>query len=149
MKRSFIIAILAILIVGSIAVTADAKKKKPRRVERQATAAYDTPMPGVAGVHEVGYCGSPNTGCAQFPTGAHDRFAMFEISDASGLPPTAAVHKSPSEPPIAVFCGKTEEPIAIPAGGVTVTIHVGPSPENICQGAATSGTVTATFSNLP
>ena len=143
------VGLLAILIVGSISAAADAGRKKVRKTERQATATYDTPMPGVAGVHEVGFCGTPSVGCAQFATGADDRYAMFEIADASGLPPTAAVHVSPSEPPLAVFCGKTEEPIKIPAGGVTVTVHVGPSPENICLGAATSGTVTATFSNLP
>lgn len=150
MKRIAVLILSAVLLT-TLAGGVDAKKK-PRRVSRQATANYDTPAPGLSGGPWAGNCGSPSTGCTVFGTGAGESYASFVIEDASGQATSGSVWRGSGTnlELLAQFCGETTEPVQIPAGeSITVTAHTGPSPSNTCPGVATSGAVTATFSNLP
>ena len=151
MTKRFVVLAISALLIASLAATGEAKKK-PRKVTREATAPYDTPAPGLSSGPFVANCASPSTGCVQFGTGTTERFASFTIEDAAGLPAAGGVWTGESTDLtlIAQFCGTTEEPISFSGGeNLTVTIHATSSPSNVCPGAATNGTVTGTFSNLP
>lgn len=147
--------VMLALMIGSLGVVpilqADAAKR-PKRVERLVSVAYDTPAVGVAGVAVGGNCASPNTGCSAIVVGPKERFLSVEITDASGLPATGAIWagEAPESILLDTFCGITEEPVVVePGTQVTVWAHVGPAPDNACPGVATSGSINSVLSNLP
>lgn len=156
MKRILVLMMVLGLVFGSIA-TAEAgkKKKKPKRVERVAEAAYDAPALGVAGAG--GVCPHATNSCAAIPTGADDKFVKIEVKDATGLPVAFTLGQDTdpdtlgTETQYGIFCGTTgDEPIAVEAAGVELLSFVWAFGGAECPGAvATTGTVVATFSNLP
>lgn len=143
------------LMFGAIS-TAEAgkKKKKPKRVERKVDYEYTAPSPGISGV--VGACmtvlGVEGTACQDTPVGPKDLYVMVSVEDATGQPTNfdLAQDSDPS-PGLEIFasgCGETTDPVAITPGlplRVSVTAIGGPD----CPGAATTGTVKITLSNLP
>ena len=150
MKRFLIPFMVLGLLVGAVA-TADAKKK-PQRVTRTVEGSYDSPVLGL-----YGQCaGSNGLGCVSFSAGAEERFVTAKVKDAHGLPVFVLVRSAArgsfgeGSEPYGTFCGETTEPIAIPAG-VQLEFWVGAAASAYgCQpGLGTSGTITATFSNLP
>lgn len=157
-KRSILSVILAVLLVagfvGEVAgASADQKKKKKKRVERTATADY-LGFSGLRGAAE-GACDIPPLGCVVMPVEKGEKFVSVEITDAAGEPVWASVYiygySAPGDAHEHV-CGASESPFALASGLeelvviVTQTTAGATSP---CTGAATTGTVTATFSNLP
>jgi hypothetical protein len=152
MKKTIAILATAGLLAASFAGPADAKRKrKPKRIEREAESSYDTPAIGHPDVI-VGCSGS--TGCATFTVGPKERYATFEITDSLGTPVYAVGGQDLDEDGFAdtrfTFCGNTEEPVEIePSVNVNIFISAGPGMNPPCTGAASSGTVMGTFSNLP
>lgn len=156
MKRFLILMLALGLVVGSIA-TAEAgkKKKKPKRVERVVELSYDAPSPGISGV--VGACmsvlGVEGTACIDTPLSAEDLFVQVEVTDATGQPTNfdLAQDTDTANPGLEIFasgCGATEAPMTITPGvalRVSVTAIGGPD----CPGAATTGDIKITLSNLP
>ena len=137
--------------IYSAPVEAKRRPKKVKKITREATVHYDTPGLGVAGLLVwTPNCGVPNNGCAYFQSSTREAYVDIEIIDDSGKDATGAIIVDGGED--IVFCGSTPEPVAIePGSRVHVTVHVGPGhggPAD-CIGVATSGTVKATFSNIP
>lgn len=157
MKRILVLMMVLGLVVGSIA-TAEAgkkKKKKPQRVERTAEAVYDAPALGSADTG--GVCLGATNSCARIATGADDKFVRVEVKDAAGMPVAFTLGQDTdpdtlgTETKYGVFCGTTgDTPIAVEAAGVELLSFVWAFGGSKCPGAiATTGTVVATFSNLP
>ena len=154
MKRILVLLMIVGLVVGSVA-TAEAGKKKPKRVERTVQLEYTAPSPGISGV--VGACmavlGVPGTACIDTPLGSTDLFVKVAITDATGQPTNfdLAQETNADQPGLEIFasgCGETPDAIAITPGvalRVTVTAIGGPT----CPGVATQGTIDITLSNLP
>jgi hypothetical protein len=150
MRRALVLMIVLGLVLGSVAV-ADAKKK-PKRTTRTAEGAYDAPPLVVAGT-----CAQTGAvGCVLFATGADESYVTAKVTDQHGLPVLVQVSANTDgntgdDVTFGSFCGETTEPIKIDPG-VELHFWVGAASTAIrgCPpGIATSGTVSATFSNLP
>lgn len=151
MKRFLVLFLILGLVVGSVATAEAGKKKKPKKVEREAESVYDTPAIGHPDLI-VGCSGS--TGCANFGIGPKERFISLEIVDSAGLPVYGSASQDLDGDNFGDegfnFCGKTDEPMPIHPGvelNIFISAAGGTSPP--CAGAATSGTVKAVISNLP
>ena len=156
MKRSLVLMMIIGMIFGSIA-TAEAGKKarKPKKVERKVELDYQTPSPGISGV--VGACmavlGVDGTACIDVPIGGDEAFVSVSVTDSTGQPTNfdLAQDSNADNPGLEILasgCGETTEPIAVTPGlavRVSVTAIGGPD----CPGVATTGSISATFSNLP
>lgn len=150
MKRFLMVLMIFGLLVGSVA-TAESKRK-PRRTTRTIEGSYASPA-----IFLYGSCAnSDGVGCVSFTTGPNERFVTAKVVDAHGLPVFVLVRDEYMSDPAegaevyGTFCGETTEPIAVPPGR-NLQFWVGaPFAVYACQpGAGTTGTVTATFSNLP
>ena len=151
--RKTITTVLAIgLVAGAfMAPAAEAKKKKPYK--RVATHNYTVPAIGAGDVG--GSCPGATNSCAHFPTTAKDKYIQVTIKDQSGLP----VYGTISHPDqngdgfvesLGQFCGKSGK-VAIQAGAEVVifpyligSVGLLGTP---CQGVATGGTITGTFTS--
>ena len=150
-KRLLTLVLVLGLITGAVA-TAEAKKK-PKRTSRTVEGSYDSPVLGI-----YARCGEPGVGCTSFSAGSNERFVTAKVQDAHSLPVYVLVRSAASgafgegTETFGEFCGETTEPIAIPPGG-KLEFMVGAAASVYlysCEpGVATSGTITATFSNLP
>lgn len=154
MKKTIAVALSLGLLVGALVAPAEAgkKKRKPKKVTRTAEGTYDNPAIGIPGVVGTSSAG----GAVEFPLGPKEKFLSLEITDSSGQPVTATLSQDsdPSTPSWEIFatiCGATDEPLEVlPAVAVRVSVYTTPGPEQpTCTGPATSGTIAATFSNLP
>ena len=152
MKRLIVTAVALGLLAGALALPAEAGKKKAKRVERVAEGTYANPAIGVPGVVGSAAAG----GAFEFPLGATEKFISVEITDDLGQPVIATMSQDtdPSTPTWEIFatiCGATEEPLPVEPGvAVRVSVYTSPGPDQpTCAGPATSGTIKATFSNLP
>jgi hypothetical protein len=153
-KKTLVIALVIGLLAGAMFAPAEAKKKK-KRVERKVELAYQVPSPGVSGV--VGAClavlGVEGTACIDIPTGAGETFIKVDVADASGrpVPFDLAQDSDSTNTGLEIFasgCGTTPDAVPMSEGlavRVSVTAVGGPD----CPGVSTTGTVTATLSNLP
>ena len=153
--RKSIVVLLILGLVASLAVApAQAKKKKAKT--RAVEYTYQAPSPGISGV--VGACmtvaGVEGTACQDFPTMANESFVKVVVEDATGLPTNFDVAQDLDGPEVpglnivASGCGESAEPIPVEPGlAVRVTVVALGGPD--CPGVATTGTVQATFSNLP
>ena len=140
---------LTVAAVGLVPVLSADAAKKPKRVQRVVSSAYDAPAPGVAGIASGGNCGSPNTGCAKVTLASNERYISVEITDSSGLPASGAIYSAQTTL-VGTFCGKTEEALLVDPGvELTIWAHAGPTDSNPCPGVATSGSIVSTLSNLP
>lgn len=152
MKRTLAIALALGLLAGAMVVPAEAGKRKPKKVERTVEGSYDLP-PLVL----VGTCAQTGAiGCVSLMSGAKERFVTAKITDAHGQPVGVSISADldgqfGDDESYGAFCGETEEPIAVPPGTelhfwVGAATDIGP---DCVPGAATNGTISATFSNLP
>lgn len=120
-----------------------------QRVERRAEAAYTGPAAGAEVEGRGAYvcaAGNPSIGCVSFASEPGEAFVSVEIADLDGMP-VAATISQPGRDDAVKICGRTPEPIPI-ASGVEVFIRVD-AVAAACRGVATSGVVTAVFSNVP
>lgn len=154
MKPRKAITIWAVTLSLLAAVAASpATAGKKRRVERTVEADYMAPAPAAHPVVTV--CNrdgvvTGNRGCVVFPTTARERFVHVEIHDASGLPVQGFIAlEGELQPEWRPFCGATAEPV--PIGGTVTVLVYSYTPAGLppCLGTATTGTVAATFSNVP
>lgn len=162
MKRILVLMMVIGLIFGSIATAEAGKNKKkkkvppaPVRVERVAEAIYDAPAFGSASTG--GVCAAATNSCAAIPTGADDLFVKVEVKDTTGTPVAFTLGQDTdpatlgTETRYGIFCGTTgDTPIPIEAVGVELLSFVWAFGDIVCPGGvATTGTVVATFSNMP
>ncbi|MGH2729182.1 MAG: hypothetical protein ACRDJI_01075 [Actinomycetota bacterium] len=151
MRKTTAVLLLIGAIVGSLVAPADAGKKKKK--PREAVVTYASPAIGSADA--TGTC--PD-GCPTFGVAATERYLTLKIEDDSGLAPAATIGQD-SDPNdnfvdrIGEVCGETEAAIPV-VPGAQVVVWVWATPRLVagggpCLGAGTSGTITATFSNLP
>lgn len=148
MRKLLVIAVVAGLLVASVASANAAKKKAPKKTTRVAEASY------VAPAYFYWAPTGDNVGGVKFPTGAGESYVSIEISDSAGMDVSASVGQDPegdNTVSTTPFCTSTEEPVPIEPGlEVTVFVYVGPcTSPSPAPAFATQGTVTATFSNLP
>src|SRR5688500_10633772 len=150
MKRSLILILALGLVFGSIA-TAEAGKKKPKRVEREVPGSYTS-----TGVVAVGLCSQTDgTNCMEIPTAANESYLTAKITDAHGLAVPVAVKADQdgdgsTEVLYGTFCGETTEPIQIdPGAAVVFWIGISSDTAALACPPGTTGTVDVTFSNLP
>jgi hypothetical protein len=154
MKKAILVALILGLVAGSMAAPAEAKKKKkPKRVERTAEGAYDAPA-----LILVGACAQTGAiGCVSIPTGPGERYVSVTVTDAHGQPVYVSIQadmdgNAQDDTVYGSFCGETTEPILVDES-TELHFWVGATPDPGIAGcapaAATTGTLTATFSNLP
>ncbi len=150
MKLFLILFMVLGVIAGSVA-SAEAKKK-PQRATRTVEGSYDSPVLGL-----YGECaGSHGVGCVSFSIEAKERFVTAKVHDAHGLPVFVFIRSTASgafgegSESYGSFCGETTEPVAVPPGAeLEFWVGAAASVYECAPGIATSGTITATFSNLP
>ena len=159
MKKILSVLLMVGLVVGSLAMPAEAgkkkKKKKVVRVERTVEAVYQAPAIGSPATG--GACPNATNSCAEIATGPEDKFVKVTVTDATGTPVAFSLAQDTdeatlgSEVDMGVFCGTTgDTPVAVQAPGVSLLSFVWLFGEVTCPGGvATTGTVSATFSNLP
>lgn len=154
MKRSLsILLVLGLVFAAFASAPAQAKKKKPKKVTRTAEGSYDLPPLVV-----VGTCAQSGAiGCVSFTSATNEKFVTAKVTDAHGQPVAVSISANTDgqfgdDESYGEFCGETTEPIAIP-GGTELHFWVGAATDlgisGCVPGAATSGTIKATFSNLP
>lgn len=149
MRKLLVAAVVAGLVVGSVATAEAGKKKKaPKKTTRVAEATYIAPA-------RFYYAPTgDNIGGATFPTGAGETYVSVTIEDDLGMGVSAALGQDPEgDNTVATtdFCTSTEEPLPIDPGlEVIVFVYAGPctSPQP-APAFATQGTIIATFSNMP
>jgi hypothetical protein len=144
--------IVSALVLGLLATAAVAPAYAGKRKQRVAKGTYENPAIGIPGVVGTSSAG----GAFEFAVGAKESFIDIQITDDGGQSVTATLSQDtdPSTPSWEIFatiCGETEEPLTIEPGvAVRVSVYTMPGPEQpTCTGPATSGTIKATFSNLP
>jgi hypothetical protein len=155
-KKAILVALILGLIAGSFAAPAEAKKKKkkkPQRIERTAEGSYDAPTLVIAGT-----CTQTGAiGCVAIPTGIGEHYVTATVTDSHGQPVYVSVQadmdgNNQDDTTYGSFCGETTEPILVDEG-TELHFWVGLSPDpgfaGCVPGEATSGTLSATFSNLP
>jgi hypothetical protein len=157
MKKAIVTALVLGLVAGSLALPAEAgkkkkKKKKVTKVERSVTGTYDAPALVIAGA-----CGQDGAiGCVTFATGAEETWITeLKITDQHGQPVYAELAQNLdddniSETDLGTLCGELAEPVQFTAGfEIYVWILTPPRDPTCVPGQGTSGKVEATLSNLP
>jgi len=148
-RRQLISVFLLCLILMALPAGAQGQKEKgPKRRERSVTLDYDgTQQVGV--VTPVVRAGYVWVAEYALPAGKKDRFLSIQTNDATGQPAYVTLSYSAEDPDGEEVCGTTEEPIKItPKSVIYVWIWHGMCPDGT-PAPATTGTITATFSNLP
>ncbi len=155
MKRTGVVGFVFVLLVGTLVAPAVAAKRKPRKVTREAVMTYDYPtFASASGPADYGVCYPCHP---DFPTSAHERWVTVSVEDAVGPAPVAfsiwEVAPDGYQQPVeggGPFCGSSgEQPVEI-RPGYEVFVYVYASGDVVCPGGfATTGTVTAVFSNVP
>lgn len=145
-----LIAVLAacFLLAAMPAVAQGKNKKKPKRTERTVTLDYDGTQhlgwvtPAGQGGHRAfaEYAIQPNKG---------ERYLSLQTSDATGLPTFLTVSYFGAWGSFAEVCGSTDEAIRIaPRMAIYLWIWHGTCSDGT-PAPGTTGTITATLSNLP
>lgn len=153
-RHAACVVLVGVLLGAPLVEGAGARSK---RTERQVEDQYTTPAAivevGDFGVYACSHKksaneGIANVGCVEFPVKPSERFLKLEVVDASGLPaPVWVVQEGTTRG--GPVCGRMQQPMEI-AAGVTVVVWIYPHMASpLCPGLSTTGTVRATFSNLP
>ncbi len=157
--RKVLLILMALLVLAALAGPVEAKKKKkkppaPVRTERTATSDYQAPAIGAPEVGAV--CFKPTNSCGDIPVGVGEFYAKVEIADASGTGTAFSFGQDTdpaalgTETTYGKFCGSTgEQPIQILEGFPLVVFPYIFGGALCPGGIATTGTITATISNLP
>ena len=153
MRKLIVASVIIGLLGAGLVVPAAAGKGKSKKVTRKAEGTYDNPAIGIPGVVGTSSAG----GAVEFGLTPKEAFIEVEVVDASGQPvmTTMSQDTTPDNTTgweiFATICGKSEEPIPVEPGiTVRVSVYTIPGPDYpTCAGPATSGTIKASFSNLP
>jgi hypothetical protein len=155
--RSRRLRILAITVVLALVVVPAAqagrkrpKPKPPTRVERTDSGTYAAPAGAfVANVDATGCVNVQGDNCLTFESLVGETFVSLSAADNTGTPTPLKVTINGQD---FFFCGGTDSPLAITEYStievVALVADVPAGPPN-CQGAGSTGMVTAVFSNLP
>ena len=164
MKKAIVTALVVGLVAGAMVLPAEAgkKKKKPKRVEAVVEVAYTG---GEIGVNTpVASAGSCLVGGAAFtckeliPPSAGFSYIKIEIKDATGLTVGGFLAQQDADGDglqdgYGEFCGAHSEFVPMDVPGTTVGISLYPG---ACDNGGTpapstptTGTIVATFSNMP
>lgn len=142
-----LVPLVMMLILATVAEAASStgkKGKKPTRVEREVSQEYTTPTGLLLVSADVSVCVQDQS-CLTFMAERRESYVSISIADQTGTPAPFRVELNGTSQ---TFCGDTAGPLFL--NGVS-DIHVsalaGALPN--CAGVGTSGSVTATFSNLP
>ena len=154
-KKAFSVAIMVGLVAASLAVPAEAAKKKkaPKRVERVVEWKYEAPALGSP--DSGGVCLRPTMSCIDIATGATERYITIEATDATGTAIAIEIGQDTdpaafgTEHNVGVVCGKTTEPLEIQPGAPIVGFPWALGGITCPGGFATNGTIKAVLSNLP
>lgn len=160
MNRRVVVTVLSLcLVMAAFAVPAEAKKKKkkppaPERVERTATSDYQAPAIGFP--EGTAVCFRPTNSCGDIPMGAEEFYAKIEITDSSGTGTAFSFGQDTdpaalgTETSYGDFCGTTGETFIQVQPGLPLVVFPYAFGGALCPGAVgTTGTITATISNLP
>ena len=149
MRKGAVILLAAVIAASVVAPAHAGKKAKTRSLEL----AYTEPAHGT---HGVGVC-FQGASCAFFGDPLlNERFVSVSIEDDLGTDVFGSVVQDTNEDgnflaadDLTVhFCGETAEPVEIePDKAVSVWVWQGPGANPPCPGAASAGTITATFSS--
>ena len=166
MKKAIVTALVVGLVAGAMALPAEAgkkkKKKKPVRVEQVVEVPYTggelgVNTPGPSG----GIClnGADVFACKEIiPPAGNFPYIKIEIKDATGLTVGGFLAQQDSDGDgfqdgYGTFCGAHTESVPLEVPGAVVGISLYPG---ACDNAGTpapstptTGTIVATFSNLP
>lgn len=164
MRRALAVALAVGLLAGAYATPAEAgKKKKPVKVERVVEFDYTCPcgvkVMGTGPAWQLGGLtgGDPNVGGGTVAFNpVEEKYLKVESEDSFGMPVAIGISMdtdpndtSPNNP-VADVCGATEEPIEMPDVEAEFRVFV---TSGTCKDgtptAASQGTITFTFSNLP
>ena len=154
MKRLLVVFLIAGLFAGSLA-TAEAKRKKVRRVERSVEGNYDAPPEAFTG------CNADRGSFACVIVDARPREAFFtaKVKDAHGQPVFVQVVDEGGGS-IGTFCGETTGPVSFDAGSrLEFLIEPAPyffshwgtgwlGPLDCPHRIQTSGSISVTLSNV-
>ena len=152
-RRSFTVLLAISLVAGVVGFIPEAGAAKKKKVERTEERDY-VGFSGFRGAVE-GSCEGEPVGCVVFAIEPGERFVSVEITDQAGEPVWASVYLygyTDGATPHEHVCGASDGPLALGRGVeelvvvITQTTGGATSP---CTGAATTGTVSATFANLP
>ena len=165
MKRFLVMSMILGLVVGSVATAEAGKKKKktaaPVRIEKVVETPYTGGNIGVATpAASGGGCLNnepPAFGCINIiPPGVEFTYVKIEVKDATGLNAGGFVSQADHDGDgladgYGGFCGAHPEaiPMEIPGALLGVSLYPG-----VCEDASgpsfvTTGTIIATFSNMP
>lgn len=149
MKKAIVVALTAGLVAGSLAMPAEAgkKKPKPKKVTREVTFEYVCPC---IGQYQFGSATGTNLGGGPMPVGL-ESYLTAVATDSSGQPVHVSITQDTNgdgfNDGVGDFCGETTEPMPINPG-LEIRVFVGePSPS--CPGPAAGGEITFTLSNMP
>lgn len=161
MKRVLTILLIFGLLVGAMAMPADArkkKKKKPKRIERVVKVAYDHPGIGVS-LGPAGAAGYPSSfpESGEIGTSLKETFFKIEVEDASGQPVAGFISQGDldgngvNDDGYGTFCGKHEEaqPLEAPGQPIIGIYAYSGFCEDGTPAFMTTGTIKITFSNMP
>ena len=165
MKRSLIMFMILGLVLGSVATAEAGKKKKksaaPVRVEKVVEAPYTGGNIGVATpAASGGACfvdpTMPFSCISIIPPGVEYTYVKIEVKDATGLTAGGFVSQNDNDGDgladgYGEFCGAHAEPIALETAGAPlgVSLYPGMCADASSPSVVTTGTIIATFSNMP
>ena len=155
MRKALTVILTGALITGALlAPAAEAGKKKKKVQTRKASGEYAAPSAAVEGN------GACDPGCVSFATKPSEKFVTFKATDATGLPVSVSVSVPDQNGDgfvenVGAFCGESGK-LAIP-GGTELSLFIYGHPTTgafesfggptACNGAATTGTIDAVFTN--
>ena len=155
MRKTLAVALAVGILAGAFVGRADAAKKKkkkaPVKQERVVEATYDGPALGSSDLG--GACPSATNSCGKFSALPTETYMSLEITDSAGGPVGASVSWDTDGDGLSEtgfdVCGKTEEPQVIDPS-YEINVFVWAFPSTTCPtGHATTGSIKATFSNMP
>lgn len=154
MRKAIAVALALGLLGGALIAPAEAgkKKRKPKKVEREAQGTYAAPAT------VVGNCTQTDgIGCIGILSGPGEKYITATVTDTHGQPVAVTVDGQTDEDintdvTYGSFCGETAEPIKIDPG-VQLVFWIGRADDAAAQacapGIGTQGTLDVVFSNLP
>ncbi len=173
MRRSFAVAVLIGVLVASVALPAEAAKKKKRvkpvkppatitKIEEVVEVPYEGPNIGVTTpVRSAGVClvdqSMPFHCLSAYPGNSETaKFLRIEVADATGQKVGGFISQGDIDGDgindgYAPFCGAHKEPVELanPGAAVSISIYAGVCRDGTAVSIVTKGVIKATFSNIP